>query len=111
MLFGRIPPSKGISYFLSSLEKLVAKGINLNTVIAGKGKICFDINKCKKLDITIIYRYITNEELARLILGIKIVMCPYTDSTKRGEVMTAYTFDCIKCGGVKMLLEIGIMEY
>lgn len=92
LLFGRISPYKGIDYLLMALEELAAKGIHLNTVIAGQGKIDFNVEIYKKLDIALINRNLSNEELVGLIQSTKIVICPYTDATQSGVVMTAFAF-------------------
>ena len=93
LFFGRISPYKGIEYLIIAIKKLRAKGIYLKTIIAGSGEIYFDTDKLDELGILLINRYIPNAELVSLISGTKIVICPYTDATQSGVVMTAFAFN------------------
>lgn len=93
LFFGRISRYKGIEYLVSSLETLKEKGISVKTIIAGKGKIYFDTGNLNKLGIVLINQYIPNSELVSLIKGTKVVICPYTDATQSGVVMTAFAFN------------------
>lgn len=90
LLFGRISPYKGIEYLVSALEKLKGSGIHLKTVIAGKGGVYFDTSNFDELGIELINKHVSNEELVSLISRTKIVICPYTDATQSGVVMTAF---------------------
>jgi len=90
LFFGRISPYKGIECLVTAIAKLKASGIGFKTIIAGNGKICFDTSRFAELNITLINRYIPNSELVGLIMGAKIVLCPYTDATQSGVVMTAF---------------------
>ena len=93
LFFGRISPYKGIEYLLDAIRALYSRGIVLKTVIAGQGDIYFRKDDFEKLGIKLINRYIPNEELVSLIEGSKIVICPYTDATQSGVVMTAFAFN------------------
>lgn len=93
LFFGRISPYKGIEYLISALEILKAKGIIINTVIAGQGSVYFKTDNLVKFNIVLINRYISNEELVALIEHTKIVVCPYTDATQSGVLMTAFSFN------------------
>jgi glycosyltransferase involved in cell wall biosynthesis len=66
----------------------------LNVIIAGSGRFYFDIESIRGNNtFRIINRYIPNNELADLIRQSEIVVCPYTDATQSGVVMTAYAFN------------------
>ncbi len=93
LFFGRISTYKGIEYLITAIDKLNAKEIYLRTIIAGNGGIYFDTSKFAELGIKLINRYIPNTELASLITGTKIVICPYTDATQSAVAMTAFAFN------------------
>ena len=92
LFFGRISPYKGIEYLLKAM-KIVHKSLpNVKLTIAGSGKIYFDISPFQNLSyIDIQNRYISMTELADLINRTTIVVCPYTDATQSGVIMTAYS--------------------
>jgi len=93
LFFGRISPYKGIEYLISAIEILKSKGITINAVIAGNGPVNFKTDHLEGLNIVLINRYINNEELVALIEHTKVVVCPYTDATQSGVVMTAFAFN------------------
>lgn len=91
LFFGRISKYKGIEYLIEAAQYLVDNNIHFRLVIAGKGEMYFDhplIHDSKYC--TIINRYLGEEELAKLILESKIIVCPYTDATQSGVIMTSY---------------------
>ena len=94
LFFGRISQYKGIEYLIDA-TKIASNYIeSLKVVIAGAGKYHFDITGIKKdKTFEIINRYIPNNELAELIQNCLFVICPYTDATQSGVVMTAYAFN------------------
>jgi glycosyltransferase involved in cell wall biosynthesis len=93
LFFGRISPYKGIEYLIESLEILHSRGIHPKTVIAGEGQVYFDTGKLEELGVQLINRYLPNEELVALIRNTRAVICPYTDATQSGVVMTAFAFN------------------
>lgn len=93
LFFGRISQYKGIEYLLDAIRGLNSQGIMLKTIIAGQGDTYFKKDDLGKLGVKLINRYIPNEELVALIEGTKIVICPYTDATQSGVVMTAFAFN------------------
>ncbi len=94
LFFGRISPYKGVEYLVEAAKRLKKKLPNFHVIIAGGGKFYFDISDIKN-DSTfiIINRYISNDELADLIRQATLVVCPYTDATQSGVVMTAFAFN------------------
>ena len=90
--FGRIVKYKGIEFLIDAVNELNREGIKINTIIAGAGKPYFDINKIDNAHTTFINRYLTQYELADLLQNIDAVVCPYTDATQSGVIMTSYTF-------------------
>lgn len=91
LFFGRITPYKGLEYLCEAM-KIVRKHITDATLtIAGGGKMCFDIEPYKKLGyIEIHNRYVGMEELAELLFRCDINVCPYTEATQSGVIMTSY---------------------
>jgi len=105
LFFGRISPYKGVEYLIEAAKIARKKITNLKVVIAGSGQLYFDISDIKhNSTFQIINRYIPNSELAQLIQESSIVVCPYTDATQSGVVMTAYAFNkpviATKVGGL-----------
>ncbi|MBI5403558.1 MAG: glycosyltransferase family 4 protein [Ignavibacteriae bacterium] len=93
LFFGRISPYKGLKYLVESIDEVRRKYPEVRVLVAGSGEIDKDIPKEKLNGNFIIYnRYITNEEMAGFIANTKIVVCPYTDATQSGVVMTSFAF-------------------
>lgn len=94
LFFGRISRYKGLEYLLDALEELQQKGLSPSVTIAGGGHYDFGVGRFQALsDVNFINRYIENDELADLICSAKIVVCPYTDATQSGVLMTAFAFN------------------
>jgi glycosyltransferase involved in cell wall biosynthesis len=93
LFFGRISPYKGIEYLIEAIKKLKTQGVTLNAIIAGQGYTYFQTEDLGKFGIKLINRHIENEELVSLIENTKVVVCPYTDATQSGVVMTAFAFN------------------
>lgn len=95
LFFGRISPYKGIKYLLNAFVDILSTGryADITLTIAGGGDFDFDIDIYKMYpEIKIINEYIYPEKLANLIFQSSIVICPYTDATQSGVVMSAYAF-------------------
>lgn len=94
LFFGRISAYKGIEYLLEAIELIKKEYSNLKVIIAGSGKFYFDINKYLNDPTYEFYnKYIDNNLLATLLQRCSFVVCPYTDATQSGVVMTAYAFN------------------
>lgn len=89
LFFGRISPYKGIDYLINAVKRMTG---DVQLIIAGGGTVYFPKSlyegDCR---ITLINRYIDMSELYELISNCGIVVCPYTDATQSGVVMTAYS--------------------
>ncbi|MDP2923551.1 MAG: glycosyltransferase family 4 protein [Candidatus Omnitrophota bacterium] len=113
IFFGRISPYKGIEYLIEAVP-MIKKEINdLKVILAGEGKYYFDIDYLKEDKIyQIINRYIPNKELTELIQKSTIVVCPYTDATQSGVIMTAYAFNkpvvATNVGGIPEIVDDGV---
>lgn len=114
IFFGRINQYKGISYLLKAFKKIVTKYPETELILAGKGdlkKYCTEFQD----NITLINRYIMNDELSNLIVGSDFVVCPYIDATQSGVIMTAFAFAkpviATDVGGLKEFVEDGITGF
>lgn len=93
LFFGRISPYKGLKYLVNAIEIVKKKIPNVRVMIAGGGNIENDLPKEKVNGNYIIHNsYISNEEIANYVANTKIVVCPYTDATQSGIVMTSFAF-------------------
>jgi len=113
LFFGRISPYKGIEYLLKAIPAVKKEIPDLKIILAGKGEYYFDIDKFRRNGLCeVINRYIPNEELASLIQRSAIIVCPYTDATQSGIVMTAYAFYkpvvASNVGGIPEVVEDGV---
>lgn len=92
LFFGRISPYKGIEYLLEAMKKVHEVLPDVTLTIAGGGKLYFDYTPYDSLDyVTLINRYVGMEELAQLLYDSSVVVCPYTDATQSGVIMTAFS--------------------
>ena len=88
------------------------KNESINLVVAGRGDFGFDISDYKKLPyIHFLNDFIPDNELVGLIKGSEFVVCPYTDATQSGVVMSSYTFNKVvvatRTGGLPEMLDDG----
>ena len=92
LFFGRISPYKGIEYLCQAMVKVKQQVPDATLTIAGGGKMYFDVSPYEKLDwVKIINRYVGMEELAGLLQDCALTVCPYTDATQSGVIMTSYS--------------------
>ena len=91
LFFGRISPYKGIEYLCEAME-IVRKDVpNVTLTIAGSGRIYFDISPyVNKGYIDLQNRFIQTEEIAAMLKQCSICVCPYTDATQSGVIMTSF---------------------
>lgn len=90
---GKISPYKGLDYLLPAMKKIHDKYPKIRLIIAGGGKFNFDISEYEKLGyIEIRNRFIPDKEMTGLIRGSMFIVCPYTDATQSGVIMTAFAF-------------------
>lgn len=92
LFFGRISPYKGIEYLCQAMIEVRKHIPDASLTIAGGGKIYFDIEPYREYNwINIQNRYIEMQELAQLLQKCSISVCPYTDATQSGVIMTSYS--------------------
>lgn len=96
LFFGRMSPYKGLEVLFNAAP-LVAKKVNgVRFVIAGRPIKGYQLPKRPALDrgakIQVLSEYVSNKHLAELFQRATVVVCPYTDATQSGVVLTAYAF-------------------
>lgn len=94
LFFGRLSKYKGIPFLLDAMPEVWKEFPESKLVIAGAGTLP-EVNDHPVLlnnkdKITFINRHIPNEELAGFIRKSKFIVCPYTDASQSGVVMTAF---------------------
>ncbi len=89
LFFGRIAKYKGIAVLLESFTQVKEKFKNAKLIIAGCGKFDFDAYDTQQ--VTILNKYIEPDALFTLIKKCSIVVCPYTEATQSGVVMTSFS--------------------
>ena len=93
LFVGRISPYKGLDYLLPSMKRVHEACPDCKLIVAGGGKYHFDITEYLELSyIDIRKRFIPDEEMVALIQHSTFMICPYTDATQSGVVMSAYAF-------------------
>ena len=93
LFFGRMSKYKGLKYLVAAIDIVKKIFPDIKVMIAGSGDIKSNLPEENRADSYIIHnRYISNVEMAGNIMNTKIVVCPYTDATQSGVVMTAFAF-------------------
>ena len=97
LLFGRLSPYKGIESLLKAMTEVWKVYPNETLVIAGKSYKNYvpELNLVDQTlgKINMMNYYISNDTLAGLIDESKFVVCPYTDATQSGVLMTAFALN------------------
>lgn len=110
---GRISPYKGLDYLFPAISVVHSCCPDCHLVVAGGGKYHFDIESYQKLDyFDIRNRFIPDEELVALIDNAAFIVCPYTDATQSGVIMSAYAFHkpviATNVGGLPEMVRDGV---
>lgn len=113
LFFGKITPYKGLDYLLPAMVEIHKRVPAIKLVIAGSGRFYFDISDYQELNyIKFINRFVRDDELAGLISYSKFIVCPYTDATQSGVVMSAFAFGkpvvATNVGGLPEMVKDGI---
>lgn len=94
LFFGRISPYKGVDYLLKAFTQKQKELKGFKLVIAGGGDYYFDVTPYQNNpNIEFIHKYIPENELANLIADCLFCVCPYTDATQSGVIMSAFAFN------------------
>lgn len=109
---GKISKYKGVEYLLEAMKKVHDTFPDIKLVIAGGGKYHFDISEYAALPyIDIRNRFIPDEELVALMNKTQFMVCPYTDATQSGVIMSSFTFGtpviATRVGGLPEMLGNG----
>lgn len=94
LFFGRIDRYKGISNLLKAFREVENK-VHTHLVIAGNGHLTEDeqrIIENSATKITLIKRYITDEEMVWLFEHSKCLVLPYIEASQSGVLSMAYYF-------------------
>ena len=109
---GKISKYKGVEYLLEAMKKVHDTFPDIKLVFAGGGKYHFDISGYAALPyIDIRNRFIPDEELVALMKKTQFMVCPYTDATQSGVIMSSFTFGtpviATRVGGLPEMLGNG----
>ena len=112
LFIGKVSRYKGLDYLLPAMEKVHARHGEVKLIVAGGGKYHFDISRYLNADyIDIRNRFIPDSELVALLSRAMFVVCPYTDATQSGVIMSAFTFGvpvlATRVGGLPEMLGNG----
>jgi glycosyltransferase involved in cell wall biosynthesis len=87
---GRFSPYKGIDILLRAFEKVVQLRPHATLTMAGKGDVAKYAQLLERIPhITLINRYVTEAEIARLHAECDFVVAPYIEATQSGVVSMA----------------------
>lgn len=90
LFIGRVSPYKGIDTLMEAMSILLVKRPDARLIVAGSGPFWFDMDPYRdNPGIEIIHRFISPTELVSLITDTKYVVCPYTEGTQSGVIMSA----------------------
>lgn len=92
LFFGRIDKYKGLDRLINQYYAYNNRD-NIPLVIAGNGAIESNLyNKAKESNITIVNRYISDEEMNWLFNNSKLLVLPYIEASQSGIIPIAYYF-------------------
>ncbi len=98
LLYGRITPYKGIEDLFRAAGVVAETVPRLHIVVAGSPVAGYvppmppSLTNGGRVDT--VYRYVDNADSAELFERSTVVVCPYTDASQSGVVLTAYAFGC-----------------
>lgn len=112
LFFGRITPYKGIEYLCEAMKLVRLQVQDATLTIAGGGRFYFDVEPYKKLGyIEVRNHYINMDELAEVLSRCTLSVCPYTNATQSGVIMTSFSLGkpviATNVGGLKEMVEDG----
>ncbi len=97
LFFGRLSPYKGLEVLYKAAPQVASKVAGVRFVIAGQPLPGYQPPVPPQLTngghIDCSAGYVPNARLAELFQRATVVVCPYTDATQSGVVLTAYAFD------------------
>ena len=90
VFFGRLEPYKGLDIFCEAATRLKAEGVNADFVIAGPGRLSDCIRGASQEALTVINRFLSEQEVSELLAGASLLVLPYKDATQSGVLAAAY---------------------
>lgn len=116
LFFGRLSAYKGLDVLYRALPSVAARVSDLRVVVAGRPVDGYAAPRAPVLPnggvVQEIRGYVSNTELAELFARATVVVCPYTDATQSGVILTAYAFGkpvvATRVGGVPEYVVPGV---
>ena len=94
LFIGTFSTHKGIDILCRAMQKVHQVKPETKLVLAGSGKIYFDITPYINQGFVILHNhYLTDEELVGFIRQAAFVVCPYIDATQSGVIMSAFALN------------------
>ena len=91
LFFGRIEKYKGVDYLIKAFNQICKKYPDAKLLIAGRGNLYWDKTLHENNEqIEIVNKFLSMEDIANYISSSCCVVCPYTDATQSGVLMTAF---------------------
>lgn len=112
LFVGIINPHKGVEYLCQAMLTVHEKYPGQKLIVAGSGKLYFDIEPFQKEGFLELYnQYLTSEQLVGFINNAAFVVCPYIDATQSGVIMSAFALGkpviATATGGLPEMVEDG----
>lgn len=90
LFLGRLEPYKGLSTFIDAVERLQKYGVPIRATIAGRGTINTEtLNRISTLPITLVNRWLTQQEVSQYILDADVLVLPYHEASQSGVISLA----------------------
>ncbi len=96
LFFGGISSHKGVEYLCEAMDEVCKKHPDVKLVVAGKGKLYFDITKYDIFNdghLVLLNHYLDDSVLVGSIRHSLFVVCPYIDATQSGVVMSSFALN------------------
>jgi glycosyltransferase involved in cell wall biosynthesis len=116
LFFGRISPYKGIGVLLKAFALIKKELPEVSLDIVGNGDIePYRMEMDELQDITLVNRWIKDEEVAKYFSGVDLVVLPYIDASQSGVIPIAYSFKlpvvASNIGGLPEQIDDGVTGY
>lgn len=112
LFFGRILKYKGLEILLSAFPLIKNQVPEARLLIAGEGDLRpYEAQLAALKDVTIVNRWINDEEIAIYFRQANVLVVPYTDTSQSGVIPIAYSFKvpvvATRVGGIPEQVEDG----